>query len=131
MPIYEYGCQDCGRKLAVFWRSRAAARTPTCQRCGSDNMTRLVSRVRVLRSEEGRMDSLADESALADLDENDPRSLGRWMRSMSQEMGEDLDPEMEEGALSQFELERRQRPWVLPGVRTRRARRRRTLWSRA
>ena len=96
MPIYEYGCQDCGRKLAVFWRSRADAKTPTCQRCGSDNMTRLVSRVRVLRSEESRMDSLADDSALADLDENDPRSLGRWMRKMSQEMGEDLGPEFDE-----------------------------------
>jgi putative FmdB family regulatory protein len=96
MPIYEYGCQDCGRKLAVFWRSRADARTPTCQRCGSDNMTRLVSQVRVLRSEESRMDALSDESALAGLDENDPRSLGRWMRNMSREMGEDLDPEMEQ-----------------------------------
>ncbi len=96
MPIYEYRCQDCGRKLSVFWRSRADVKPPTCRRCNSDNMTRLISRVRVLRSEESRMDALSDESMLADLDENDPRSLGRWMRNMSQEMGEDLDPEMED-----------------------------------
>jgi putative FmdB family regulatory protein len=96
MPIYEYRCQDCGRKLAVFWRRRADAKPPTCQRCGSDNMVRLVSRVRLVRSEESRMENLADEASMADLDENDPRSIGRWMRKMSEEMGEDLGPEFEE-----------------------------------
>ncbi len=96
MPIYEYRCQDCGRKLAVFWRSRSAVKSPTCRRCGSSNMVRLVSRVGVVRSEESRLDALSDETMLSDLDENDPRSLGRWMRKMSQELGEELDPELEE-----------------------------------
>lgn len=96
MPIYEYRCQDCGRKLSVFWRSRDHVKAPICQRCGGDNMTRLVSRVRVVRSEESRMDDLTDDGMLADLDENDPRSLGRWMRKMSEEMGEDLGPEFDE-----------------------------------
>jgi hypothetical protein len=59
-------------------------------------MIRLVSRVRVLRSEESRMENLADDAMLTDLDENDPRSLGRWMRKMSQEMGEELGPEFNE-----------------------------------
>jgi len=96
MPIYEYRCRDCGRKLSVFWRSRADVRTPTCRRCGSDKMTRLVSRVRVVRSEDSRMDDLADDAMPPDLDENDPRSLGRWMRKMSRETGEDLGPEFDE-----------------------------------
>ena len=34
--------------------------------------------------------SMADPAAFGDLDENDPRSIGRWMRRMSAEMGEDL-----------------------------------------
>jgi len=59
-------------------------------------MVRLVSRVRLVRSEESRMENLADEASMADLDENDPRSIGRWMRKMSDEMGEDLGPEFEE-----------------------------------
>ena len=96
MPIYEYRCQDCGRKLSVFWRRRADVKPPTCQRCGSDNMVRLISRVRLVRSEESRMENLADEASMADLDEADPRSIGRWMRKMSQEVGEDLGPEFEE-----------------------------------
>jgi len=96
MPIYEYRCQDCGRKLSVFWRSRADAKEPTCRRCGGENMIRLVSRVRVVRSEESRMEDLGDDAMLDGLDETDPRSLGRWMRKMSQEMGEDLGPEFDE-----------------------------------
>lgn len=69
---------------------------PACPRCGGANLTRLVSRVRLVRSEESRMDDLADPGNLPDFDENDPRSLGRWMRKMSAETGEDLGPEFEE-----------------------------------
>lgn len=46
------------------------------------------------------MDDMADLDDLPDLDENDPRSLGRWMRKMSAQMGaeagEDLGPEFDE-----------------------------------
>jgi len=56
----------------------------------------MASRVRLVRSEESRLDDLSDPSQFGDLDENDPRSLGRWMRRMSQEVGEDLGPEFDE-----------------------------------
>jgi hypothetical protein len=49
-----------------------------------------VSRVAVLHSEESQLEAMADPSAFGDLDENDPKSIGRWMRKMGQEMGEDL-----------------------------------------
>jgi len=52
--------------------------------------------VRVLRSEDSRIESLADPSSLGDLDENDPRSGGKFMRRMSREMGEDMGPEFDE-----------------------------------
>ena len=42
------------------------------------------------------MDDLDDFGDLPDLDESDPRSLGRWMRKMSDEVGEDLGPEFGE-----------------------------------
>lgn len=42
------------------------------------------------------MDAMMDDSALAGLDEEDPRSLGRFMRKMSGEMGEDLGDEFNE-----------------------------------
>ncbi len=50
----------------------------------------------MLRSEESRLDDLADPSALGGLDENDPKSLARFMRKMSDETGEDLGPEFQE-----------------------------------
>ncbi len=57
-------------------------------------MSRLISRVAVVRSEDDAFSSL-DESSLADVDENDPRSMARWVRSMSRQMGEPLDAEAE------------------------------------
>ena len=59
-------------------------------------MVRLVSRVAVLKSEESRLEDLTDPSSMGDLDENDPKSMARWMRKMGSEMGEDVGPEFDE-----------------------------------
>jgi putative FmdB family regulatory protein len=98
MPIYEYRCHDCRRRVSVLWRSIAEAETaaPRCPRCGGEHLSRLVSKVAILRSEESRLEDLADPGALGDLDENDPRSIGRWMRKMGREVGEDMGPEFDE-----------------------------------
>jgi putative FmdB family regulatory protein len=98
MPIYEYRCHDCRRRVSIWWRTFSEAETGTarCPRCGGEQLTRLVSKVRVLRSEESRMEDLADPANLGDLDENDPRSIARWMRKMGDEVGEDIGPEFEE-----------------------------------
>ena len=98
MPIYEYRCQDCRRRVSIFWRSFSEAQQgePLCPRCGGTELTRLISRVRVVRSEEGRLEDMADSSFLSGLDENDPRSMGRMMRRMADEMGEDVGPEFDE-----------------------------------
>jgi putative FmdB family regulatory protein len=98
MPIYEYKCTKCGQKARKLWRTFSAVDDASlrCPSCGEHQFQRLVSRVAVLRSEDAQLDSLADPSGLAGLDEEDPRSLGRWLRKMSQEMGEDMPPEFDE-----------------------------------
>ena len=97
MPIYEYRCHDCRRRVNLFYRSYAAIEDePACPRCGGTSLSRLISRVAVVRSEESRMDDMTDPSMLGDLDENDPKSLGRWMRKMSAEAGEDMPQEFDE-----------------------------------
>lgn len=96
MPIYEYYCQDCRRRVSVFWRSFSEIGAPRCPVCGGQKLTRLVSRVAVLKSEESRLESLAEPSALADLDEDDPKSIARWMKKMSHEVGEDMGEEFSE-----------------------------------
>jgi putative FmdB family regulatory protein len=98
LPIYEYRCNDCRRRVTLFWRSfsELGETSPRCSFCGGEDLTRLVSRVAVVRSEESHLDDLADPSSLAGLDENDPQSMARWMRKMGREMGEDLGPEFDE-----------------------------------
>jgi putative FmdB family regulatory protein len=100
VPIYEYRCHDCQRRVSIFWRTFSDAEegkgNPVCPRCGGARLTRLMSRVRVVRSEEGRLDDMGDLGDLPDFDESDPKSLGRWMRKMSSEVGEDLGPEFDE-----------------------------------
>jgi hypothetical protein len=50
----------------------------------------------VLRSEESRLESLADPAAFGDVDESDPRSVARWARRMGGELGEDLGGDFDE-----------------------------------
>ena len=98
MPIYEYQCRECGQKARKFWRSFATVDDASlqCPRCGAHGFQRLVSRVAVLRSQDSHLEDLADPSSLSDLDENDPKSLGRWLRKMGGELGEEMPPEFDE-----------------------------------
>jgi len=66
-----------------------------CTHCGSDQVLRRIGRIRIAKSEESRLDNLAGPETLAGL-EDDPRELGRMMRKMSSEMGEDMGPEFDE-----------------------------------
>jgi hypothetical protein len=81
---------------------------PRCPRCGGEALTRLMSRFATIRSEDDRLDSLADPGQLGDLDENDPRSVARWMKKMGSELGDDVGEgenwdEMVEEAVEQEE----------------------------
>jgi hypothetical protein len=61
-----------------------------CRYCGSEELEQLFSRFASPKSEESRLESLADPSSLSGLDENDPGSVARWMKKMGREMGEDF-----------------------------------------
>jgi len=93
MPIYEYQCKDCGKKSSFLILSISSQFEPMCKACGSFNLKKLISPVAVLRSEESRLESLADPSELSGLDEKDPKSVARWMKKFGREMGEELGPE--------------------------------------
>jgi putative FmdB family regulatory protein len=96
MPIYEYRCRDCRKKSTFVTLSVQAALVPVCPHCGGSALDKMVSRVAIHRSEESRMDALADPSALSGLDENDPKSMARWMKKMGREMGEDAGEDFEQ-----------------------------------
>ena len=108
MPIYEYQCADCRRRVSLLVVRISDPGTPRCPRCGGEALTRLMSRFATIRSEDDRLDSLADPGQLGDLDENDPRSVARWMKKMGGELGDDAGEgenwdEMVEEAVEQEE----------------------------
>jgi len=101
MPIYEYRCNDCGKISEFLLIKTDETFIPQCKRCKSKKMSRVLSKVRVIRSEESRMESLADPSKWSGLDEKDPKSMAKWMKRMGkelgEEMGEDVDAMVDEG----------------------------------
>ncbi len=104
MPTYEYRCEACGRKVTLTYKTYAAyddaiqAGSQTCTHCGSPRLTRLISRVAIQRSPLSRLLSGESDnsSALDSLDDSDPRVMGRLLREMSAETGEELGPEFDE-----------------------------------
>ena len=54
-----------------------------------------MSRFATVKSEEARLDALADSSSFGDFDENDPGSVARFMKKMGREMGDDLGGDFE------------------------------------
>ena len=97
MPIYEFRCQACRKfvRLRIAYADYETA-VPACPHCHSTELKRHIRRVALAKSEDARMDGLLDDSAMAGLDEDDPQSIGKFMRKMGTEMGEDLGDEFHE-----------------------------------
>lgn len=100
MPRYGYHCQNCGKKFRIFLSYQEyGSAAVICPFCESTDLKRLIDKVRFLRSEDSRMDDIdsmfSNPDALDGL-EDDPQAMGRLMRKMSAEMGEDLGPEFDE-----------------------------------
>jgi putative FmdB family regulatory protein len=96
MPNYPYRCLNCRKRFEVYLSYSEYGTCPvSCPTCGSLDVERRISRVRIARSDESRLDSLSDLDSLDGL-EDDPKELGRMMRKMGQEMGEEAGPEFNE-----------------------------------
>ena len=97
MPTYDFICESCNGRFDVFLTYSEYGKTKvTCTHCGSMAVRRRLTKVRIAKSEESRMDSVTgDLSGLEGL-EDDPKALGRMMRKMGKEMGEDLPPEFDD-----------------------------------
>lgn len=97
MPTYEFRCLSCGKRVSLYLTyEEYGVKDVSCPHCESEELQRLITRVRFARSEESRMDSLSDPAQWGDLDESDPRSMARMMRKMSSEMGEEMPAEFDE-----------------------------------
>jgi putative FmdB family regulatory protein len=96
MPLYEFRCLNCKKRFEIFMTYAEYGNKPvTCNHCGSDNVTRKIGRIRIAKSEDSRLDDFTDPSSLEGL-EDDPKALGKMMRRMSGELGEEMPPEFDE-----------------------------------
>jgi hypothetical protein len=118
MPIYEYYCPGNNRIYQFYAKTLAQGRTvPACPDNPGFRMRRILSSFAVVGSgpkkgagggagAEGPAASPADarmaaamgemEREFSNVDENDPRAMGRMMRRMADLTGEKIDGEMEE-----------------------------------
>ncbi len=96
MPTYEFLCNDTDQVFEVAFRSYAEydpalVRSPFT---GSPNVTRLISSV-ALNIAAGHLNALlqGDEQTLSELEQADPETLGRALRQIAAETGEDMGSE--------------------------------------
>lgn len=96
MPNYDFICADCHKNFSKSISYADFGRKPVlCPQCSSAHVQRRISRVRLARSNGTRMQQfseLADPQHLDEMEQN-PQELGRHMRRLSEEIGEDVGPQ--------------------------------------
>ena len=97
MPTYDFICNNCNQRFDVFQTfAEYGVKKVSCTHCGSKNVRRRMTKVRIARSEDDRMESMADKFTGFENMEDDPKEMARVMKKMGNEMGETLPPELNE-----------------------------------
>ena len=97
MPTYDFFCNNCEKRFDVFMTfSEYGKKAVYCTHCQSNNVRRRMTKVRIAKSDESRMESMADDFPGLEGIEDDPKALGQMMRKMGSEMGEELPAEFNE-----------------------------------
>ena len=98
MPLFEYSCCDCGKQFTFLVGVIADNDDVKCPRCGSIDLKKLMSRFTRGRSDDARMEAIAEKMESRDID--DPGELRRFAREMGRELsaesGEDMTEEIEQ-----------------------------------
>ncbi len=96
MPTYDYRCIECREQFELFFSyAEYDQKKVTCPKCGSERVQRRIGKIRFAKSEESRIEDMVDPSKLSGI-EDDPKALGRLMRQMGSELGEEVGPEFDE-----------------------------------
>ena len=96
MPAYEFICLNCKKRFEkVISYAQYGRQAVVCPHCQNRQVKRRIGRIRMAKSEESRLENFGDPSQLEGL-EKDPQALGRMMRKMSSEVGEEIGPEFNE-----------------------------------
>ena len=90
MPIYQYDCANCERRVDVFFRSVSSAGEPICPECGGAQLTRAVSQFARTRSSQERVDSIDFDREMGRLGSGSEGDFARWARRMGSEYDGEL-----------------------------------------
>ena len=97
MPTYDFICNNCNERFDVFLTfTEYGKKKVSCTNCKSKDVRRRMTKVRIAKSEDSRMESMADDFSGIEGLEDDPREMARMMKKMGSEMGEELPPEFNE-----------------------------------
>jgi putative FmdB family regulatory protein len=105
MPIYEYRCDACGQIFSFLYGVGRDSRDPACPACQGKALSRLISRVARVRSEEAMLEDLADPARLGDFE--DPRSIARWAKKMGSALGDEAGEDFGDVVDEMMEAEQR------------------------
>ena len=110
MPIYEFACDRCRKIFQFFFRSASSRKRPKCPRCGRGGLKRRLSRFATGSTEKsrsegtppagdidpGRLESAMNklEGEMESIDENAPRQMGRFLRRVMEETGQEVPPDL-------------------------------------
>src|SRR3972149_7685049 len=91
MPTYDFICNACQQRFDLFMTfNEYGNKAVNCSHCGSDKVRRRMTKVRIAKTDEGRLESVANDFSGFEGLEDDPKALGKMMRKMGGEMGGDL-----------------------------------------
>ena len=101
MPIYEYRCGNCRRRVSIFSRGFESDSSLACPQCNSTDLTRLFSSFRIGKGDtyyrkDFYEDILGDHQLVRGLESSDPKALAEWNRRMMNATGDDIAPEYED-----------------------------------
>jgi putative FmdB family regulatory protein len=97
MPIYEFICQNCHKRLSFLVRDISAPLAPKCSSCGNANLSRALSGfayhkpLKTVWEESGEPTMHPGEDYY-----KDPRNIGRWAEKKFQDMGQELPSQIQD-----------------------------------
>ena len=95
MPVFEYRCAVCNSKFTLLVGMTSDSDDDRCPHCGSADIAKLVSKFTRGRTEDDRIDELADRLEVMGEPDSSAETR-RLVREMGKAMDEDMSDDMEE-----------------------------------
>ncbi len=88
MHQYDFRCKDCKHRFALYARTYAEydALTPSCPNCGSEALSRLITKVAIQRPERD-FTSLSSNEMLNVFESGDSKQVGQMFQQFGDQFG--------------------------------------------